>query len=369
MSLTKEHKSKILHQNSDELEDETLKDNTTPPVQYNITSYGADYDIDGLVRRLQRGDIIIPDFQRNYVWNQAEASRLIESLLLGLPVPGIFLAKEAQTNKLLVLDGQQRLMTVKFFYDGYFNPNSNQSLSKEFKLINVQTQFAGLTYKDLEDKDRIKIDNSIIHATVVKQDFPTDDNTSIYHIVERLNNGGRRLTPQEIRVTIYHGKFIDLIRELNDDKDWRDIFGKYNPRLKDQEFILRFLALFFNSNEYQRPMKEFLNKFLNKHKDCEESFLEECRALFKNSITFIRNALGERAFRPERSLNAAVFDSVMYGLAQRLQSSEPEKNNFKTAYESLLKDEEYSHLVSSSISDKLALKRRLEMATEKFSIL
>src|SRR5256714_15410421 len=105
-----------------QVEDETAEDPTVAPIQYDISSFGADYDVEGLVKRLERGDILIPPFQRNYVWSFKDASRFIESLLLGLPVPGIFLAKESDSNRLLVLDGQQRLKTLQVFYNGFFNP-------------------------------------------------------------------------------------------------------------------------------------------------------------------------------------------------------------------------------------------------------
>ena len=82
------------------------------PVRYTISSYGADMPIDGLVNRLKRGDIFVPSFQRNFVWTITQASRFIESLVLGLPVPGIFLFKEPETRKLMVVDGQQRLLPV-----------------------------------------------------------------------------------------------------------------------------------------------------------------------------------------------------------------------------------------------------------------
>ncbi len=95
--------------------DDADTDDTVVPEKYDITSFGADYDVEGLVRRLQRGDIFIPSFQHNYVWNQNLASRFIESLLLGLPIPGIFMAREAESNKLIVIDGQQRLRTLQFF--------------------------------------------------------------------------------------------------------------------------------------------------------------------------------------------------------------------------------------------------------------
>ena len=86
------------------------------------SSYGADYPVDGLVKRINAEDIYIPEFQRGYVWSLNQASRFIESLLLGLPVPGIFVAKDEETKKLLVIDGQQRLKSLQFFYNGMFRP-------------------------------------------------------------------------------------------------------------------------------------------------------------------------------------------------------------------------------------------------------
>lgn len=88
------------------------------PFRYSITSYGADYPVDALIKRIQAGDVFIPSFQRAYVWDAKRASRFIESLLLGLPVPGIFLSREEDTDRLLVIDGQQRLRTLQYFYRG-----------------------------------------------------------------------------------------------------------------------------------------------------------------------------------------------------------------------------------------------------------
>ncbi len=110
-------------------------------------------------------------FQREYVWSRPKADRFIESLLLGLPVPGIFLVKEAG-GRLLVLDGHQRLFTLRAFYDGIIH-------GKEYKLENVQKQFLDNTYADLDTEDRRRLDDSIIHATVIRQDEPSDDQSSI----------------------------------------------------------------------------------------------------------------------------------------------------------------------------------------------
>ena len=102
------------------------------PLKYSITSYGADYPVDGLVRRIGDGSIFIPTFQRGFIWSLREASRFIESLLLGLPVPGIFLSRDEDTKKLMVIDGQQRLRTLQYFYDGIFH-----NTGREFALVYI----------------------------------------------------------------------------------------------------------------------------------------------------------------------------------------------------------------------------------------
>ena len=142
-------------------------------VRYRISSYGADYPVDGLVKRLRHKDIVVPRFQRDFVWPVSQASRFIESLLLGLPVPAIFLSKDGRTQQLMVIDGQQRLKSLLFFYDGVLH-------GKEFKLHGVIKELEGLTYRTLEEDDRRRLDDSILHAIVIKQDDPENDDSSVY---------------------------------------------------------------------------------------------------------------------------------------------------------------------------------------------
>ena len=168
--------------------------------RYAITSYGADYPVDSLIN---------------------QASKFVESLILGLPVPGIFLSRENKSGRLLIVDGQQRLMSLLHFYKGIFK-------GKEFVLTGLQSNLNGKTYKTLELNDRTRLDDSIIHATIVRQDEPDDEESSIYLIFERLNTGGKPLTAQEIRACIYYGDFNNLLDELKDNKHWRKVFGKEN---------------------------------------------------------------------------------------------------------------------------------------------
>ena len=177
-------------------------DRTVAPVRYAITSFGVDFDVEGLCRRLTRGEIVIPGFQRRFVWNLRQASRFIESLLLGLPVPGIFLSRDFDEDKYVVIDGQQRLKSIQFFREGVFNPTPGSKTQCTFELSGVQEEYDGRAYSDLTPTYRRRLDDSVIHATVVKQDAPANDNTSVYQVFDRINTGGLRLSPQEIRSAI-----------------------------------------------------------------------------------------------------------------------------------------------------------------------
>lgn len=345
-----------------------VKDNTgdgqlVVPLKYDITSYGADFLVDGLVRRLRAQDIFVPHFQRKYVWSNRQASRFIESLLLGLPVPGIFLSKDFDTEKLFVIDGQQRLKTLLYFYDGIFEPTG-----REFSLHGVQERYESVTYKTLREEDRRRLDDSIIHATIVRQVSPPEDDSSIYYIFERINTGGTPLSAQEIRASVYHGPFIDLLKELNTNQDWRNIFGPIQKRMKDQELILRFFAFYFFYDEYQRPLKEFLNRYIAVNRHFQRQSADELKYLFETTIKFINQTLGNRAFRPEKVFNAAVFDAVMVGVAKQLiRKGISDTNGFVKQYDSLLTNESFQDAVLTGTSDEKKVRTRMELAEEYFA--
>jgi hypothetical protein len=338
------------------------------PFQYAITSFGADFPVDGLVARLDREDIVIPTFdpemqpmpnvvgfQRKFVWTRTQMDRFIESLLLGLPVPGIFLANQPD-NKLLVLDGQQRLRTLHDFYHGV-------SRSREYRLDNVQEEFRGRRYSDLDDEDRRRLDNSIIHATIVRQDQPSDDQSSIYMIFERLNTGGTALQPQEIRVALFRGPLVDLLRRLNRDSNWRTLYGPESKRSKDQELILRFFAFLYLGSEYKRPMKEFLNRFMARNRELTWISAEQLSQEFTTTCSTLVATIGERAFRPVGPINAAVLDSVMVAVALLLRSGGPHSpEGLKDGYARLLAEPRYRTLTESSTAQEDAVRERFALA-------
>lgn len=334
------------------------------PVKYSISNYGADYDVFGLVRRLKGDDIVIPPFQREFIWSKRDSSRFIESLLLGLPVPGIFLSRDDESRQLLVIDGQQRLRSLLYFYEGIFGDSG-----KEFALVGVQEQFENKTYKTLPQEDRRQLDDSILHATIIKQDEPSDDNnTSMYYIFERLNTTGTPLTHQEIRATIYHKEFNLLLEQLNQNKAWRSIYGPVNKRRRDQEFILRFFALYYGYQSYSPPMKEFLNNCMRKNNRLKIHSADQLNKTFTRTIEIIFKCIGKQAFRPTNAFNAAVFDAVMVGVARRLEKGDITNCEiFKESYNSLLVDKAFLDAIETGTTASVSsVTNRIQEAIKAF---
>jgi hypothetical protein len=183
-----------------------------------------------------------------------------------------------------------------------------------------------------------------------------------------LNTTGQRLSAQEIRVAVYRGALLDLIEELNEIREWRQVFGKPHPRLKDRELILRFFALYANADSYERPLAEFLSKFALKNRNPTAEELKLFRETFISTIKLIFEILGAEAFRPERALNAAVFDSVMIGLAKRLSRGKiAQTDQIKASYKKLTTNPEYLSAVTDATSDKPNVEKRIKLATAAFS--
>jgi hypothetical protein len=331
------------------------------PFKYSITAYGADYPIDSLVKRIADGSIFIPTFQRGYIWDRKRASCFIESLLLGLPVPGIFLSRDEGTNRLLVIDGHQRLRTLEYFYKGIFKDG------KEFSLEDVQSQYKGATYQSLSEGDRRKLDDSILHATIVRQDEPSNDDSSIYHIFNRLNTGGINLNAQELRACLYHGEFNELLKILNENNYWRQLFGSVNSRLRDQELILRFLALYFEG-KYSKPMAGFLNNYMGANRHLKLQSAKQITQVFNNTVETLNKHLGKNTFKPKGTLIAAIFDAIMVGIARRLERGPiKDAEALKKGYKALLRNKGFIDATETHTSDEDNVNRRIALATKAFA--
>ena len=351
-----------MKQESKDEEDEFEKipseeeDNDEDTASYDIIPYGADYTLSVFYDKMKKGEIEVPDFQRKYVWSIKQASKLVESFLLGLPVPGIFLAKEKQSGNLIVIDGQQRLVTCKSFRDERF-PISNT----EFRLVGVHEKWEGIKYSELVPADRKRFDDSVLRATIIQQVKPENDDTSTYQIFKRLNTGGTILQNQEIRNCLYYGTFNELLHKLNKNKTWRVLYNSEipNKRMRDEELILRFFALYYKFNAYTKPMSEFLNKFMSEKRNIPSQEIKKMEEVFKETISFINEKAGSFALRPRGNVNSAAFDSITYVVAKYKKNL---KDNFSENIKDLFKDNGYFKAIREGTTDPETIKSRISIA-------
>lgn len=338
-----------------------------------INYSGQDFDVDGLVRRLDKRDIVIPTFghddetiqaegfQRAFVWRRPQMDKFIESILLGYPIPGIFLVKQLD-NRYLVLDGQQRLLTLQFFKEGIYE-------SKEFSLNNVADEFKNLTYKRLTPEQRRTFDNTFIQAIIVTSDGSADSLESIYKIFERLNSGGTQLTPHEIRIALFAGPFIGFLEELNKNADWRSLYGKKSPRLRDQELVLRIVGLFLEAKNYRKPLKKFLNTVVSAYRENSAKNLVEVKNVFESATAILAANNGREHFRLSGvQLNAALTEVVMVGLMTHIKANPAQINGAQIGdvVENLKRDRTFKEAVTRSTADESQVTYRLERAIQAF---
>ena len=220
--------------------------------EYDITVFPNDFNVMTLCSLVDRGSVRIPGFQRNFVWDIGRASRLIESLIMGLPVPQLFLY-EQERNRFLMIDGQQRLMSIYYFVKKRFSSSDRRADIRRtfdleghvpenmlhddsyFQTFNLRLSDArtdrtnrlrGLNYSTLSDDYRTRLDLRPIRNIVIKQSAPEHDRSSIFEIFNRLNSGGVNLRSQEIRTSMYHSGFYTMLYRVNaGNGDWRRLVG------------------------------------------------------------------------------------------------------------------------------------------------
>lgn len=343
---------------------------------YNITSFGTDLPYREIVTMYKDGDLEKPELQRKYVWSKNEASRFIDSVLLGLPVPSIFLAKTKE-NKHLIVDGYQRIMTVfDYMETGVFSGDG-----KPFKLSNndsIHPDWRGKLFAELTDEQKRKIRTSPIHAIVFEQKHPQDD-TGMYQIFERINTSGRALKPQEIRNCVYHGKFNKFLLELNKEEAWRSVLGSESEdsRMGDVELILRFFAFVDFDNQAGITQKQinlvkYMNDYMNAHNDISDQEENEMRKMFMETVQYLHKHVGNNVFRTGKTsesgfkwakkINPVVFDALC--TATVLAGANKPNANLLERYKNLLQDSEFDLITRQRTTDTENIKKRVVLAAK-----
>jgi uncharacterized protein with ParB-like and HNH nuclease domain len=355
----------IDQENIEDIEIEKEAEEDDVPINYDIATYPSDYTLSGIVQMWKDKDIAIPDFQREFVWSIRQSSLLIDSFLTGLPVPPVFFYIDEQ-NVNLVIDGQQRILSVVFFMDGYFGKETTQGRRQVFRLTGLgeNSPYFNKRFEDLDESNQRKLKQAVLRAVNIRQLSPAGESTSAYYIFERLNTGGTPLKPQEIRNVVFRGDFNKTLKEANKDPYWRKIVGKayIDKHQKDIELLLRVFSLVGTSESYEKPMKEFLNTTMKKHISGNTKKVKNFFDIFPKVTKTIVSMLKEKPFHLRGPLNVSALDSIMSVLIENY--SQINIPTLKTQFENLIKDKdfiEYSRINTTdtkTVQDRIGIVRK-----------
>ena len=313
-------------------------------VEYDIAVVPSDFNVMTLIQLVDNGWVRIPGFQRHFVWDLRRSSKLIESLILGLPVPQLFLYEKNREMNLLI-DGQQRLMSIYYFKQQRFPRmerradlrrifEEHRKIPKEVLLDDVYFQpfelrlpeslpgqrnnLGGLSYDTLGG-NQSRLDLRPIRCITIKQNSPSEGDMAMYEVFNRLNSGGVNLTPQEIRSSMYHSEFYDMLTKINAEEGWRKVLQSPDPDLhmKDVEVLLRGFAMLVDGDEYRPSMTRFLNQFSKKCEANRRKDNDRLRSLFRSFLRAIRNLPPDVFVNPStRRFNIAFFEAVFTAVCQ-----------------------------------------------------
>ena len=321
-----------------------------------IFSSPSDPDIETLVRRIKDNEIVLrPKFQRTAVWNTKLKSRLVESLLLNLPVPPVFLAEDEDSTK-VVVDGQQRLRAVDDFYRERFSLDSLELL----KDLN------GKSFTHLESKLQRRFLNRVIRVLTI----PYRESFDVrYLIFERLNTNTVPLNDQEIRNATLFGGFNELLDKLVNQKNFLEMLHLKKPddRLRHHELVLRFFAAKYEFSEYSTPLKLFLSDYMRDNRKLSVESAESLEKTFSRACENVNAVFGKNSMRRynpltqdyQGQLSRAVFELQLVSLSTFDTNKVKEKARaIEGAFKELCSDKVFSELLTRGTDHRKRFYRR-----------
>jgi len=298
------------------------------------------------------------------VWDYGKKSRLIESILLRIPLPIIYVAED-ENNRLSVIDGQQRLWSIiKYMRNDY-----------ALKGLNVLTNLKNKKFLHLDGSYQRLFRSSTMRFIEIKKE---SDPSIRFQLFERLNKGAMSLNAQEIRNCAYRGAFNDKLKELEVYCDWFKLMrlNECDKRMRDRELILRFFALYDRYNHYRGSMKVFLDKEMEEQQNAQSERLKQYEALFKKVTRMALSVLGDKAFERfvqgnkedpnghfEGKINYALFDAIMFCFAQYEERDIIPRGEaiFEALIELMTNNECFIYAITQNTSQKNTLRTRISI--------
>ena len=352
-----------------------------------VKTQSIEYDLETLVKKIHKGIIKLdPDYQRRHRWDIGTSSRLIESLILNIPIPIIYLSYdidvdvEEEGSRFSVIDGQQRLSAILTFFENKF-PLSD---------LDILTDLEGCFHKDLPPFLIRRLEERTIKCLRIDS---TIDPQVKFDIFERLNSGSVKLESHELRNATHRGPFNDLCKKLSQNDDFRTLVqipldkeeAERNSKVKkmeDVELVLRFFALIDDKyktykKSKDKQFKDFLSDRLAELNKISKEQFPSFELRFLNSIKCIKSKFGDFAFAKykfengvferQSNFNTAVYDALMIGFASENKDdvcslTEKQVERFKE----LFKDENFYESLTGSVLDSSKITNRIEKARSVF---
>ncbi|MDE7431709.1 MAG: DUF262 domain-containing protein [Lachnospiraceae bacterium] len=360
----------IVIENTEELEQLEYVDDKNMPIFKTVNVAKKDFSLYELFRKYNKGKVIYEvDFQRSELWEPKQKYELIESILMGLPLP-IFYFKQSE-DEYIVVDGKQRLSTLFSFFRNEF----------ALKNLRVLDELNGKRFDDLTGKYSIyqsQLEDYQIYSHLI---LPPTPDKILFDIFDRVNRGGTKLNKQEIRNALYHGKGIDMINSIVKTKEFinaTNLKPEKDRRMKASYLITRFLAfyMYFNNQldvggkayEYKDidELLEFTLKCLNKKSDKE---LKEYSDLSVKCLQMSYDLIGKGVFRKSllqsNPINMNIFETTMY-LMSEISLCDLKKSgiNFRKRVLSVIESEKFLSCIGDSRDGNSKMYMRFELMGE-----
>ncbi|WP_444314139.1 DUF262 domain-containing protein [Megamonas funiformis] len=334
----------------------TLQEKNDLDQQIRILQKEIDYDtrdftIELLINKFKRNDFFIPDYQRNFIWNDSHKTLFLESVFLGLPIPFMFFA-DCDDGKQEIIDGAQRMQTLVEF-------SENRLKITGLKKI---TKLNGFYFNDLSDAQQRKFLNKAMRVIVLREDTPSSARQDLFY---RINTTGLKASDSEIRRGSYPGKLTSFIEKCAEDSLFKELAPmsiKRENRYERFEFILRFFAYLNSYNEFEHDVKDFLNNYLvqNLNTFNERQFSFE----FNRMLRFVKDNFpcGFAKTKTSKSTPRVRFEAISVGVALALR----ENPNLSINNLDWLETEEFKLYTTSDASNNQGkLKQRIEYVKEQ----
>lgn len=365
-----------------------------------LSSDRLDISFGELINLYKNGELIIrPEYQRLFRWSEAQKTALIESILLSIPIPPIFVAEDKNGVWELV-DGLQRVSTfISFFgelkgsgwtidYQEYIDRSGVEEEEEideesgeetgEIKTINKWTLQEGGLVKSLQGFNvdnlptnlKINLKRAVCRVEILRGESST---SMKYELFKRLNSGGSKLTPQEIRNAIYRGvnpRLNELLLKVSKSEVFKYLTqlssGKLNE-LYDQELVLRFFAFYKNAENVNENMEKFLNDFMERTVQNANFDYDVYESLIMKVLELIYQIEDNKIFRNERNLFVpAYFEGILIGVAQNIETYAEDLELLKSKITQLKSDNDFKRYSGTASNSRSRIRNRLKRVDEIF---